>query len=97
MRRELILPKKRGEKMFKIHQLLNAHAHTVLRLPPYNCNLSPIELAWTKVDEYWERDGIVTDVINKFIINVQDDSSDDESSSDSSSSMESDLELVQPL
>jgi hypothetical protein len=48
-------------------------------------------------DEYWERDGIVADVIDKFIINVQDNINDDESSSVSSSSMESDLELAQPL
>jgi hypothetical protein len=48
-------------------------------------------------DEYWERDGVVADVIDEFIINVQDNSSDDKSSSDSSSSMESDLELAQPL
>jgi hypothetical protein len=48
-------------------------------------------------DQYWEKDGIVADVIDKFIVNIQDDSSDDESSSDSSSSMESDLELAQPL
>jgi len=139
---ELIVTKKPREKIFKIDQLLNAHGHTVLRLPPYNCDLSPIELAWAKVkryvrdrntqgdlslrrlrelttegiqsvtaedwegycrhvqkleDEYWERDGIVADVIDEFIINVQDNSSDDESSSDSSSSMESDLELAQPL
>jgi hypothetical protein len=48
-------------------------------------------------DEYWERDGIVADVIDEFFINVQDNSSDDENSSDSSSTMESDLELAQPL
>jgi hypothetical protein len=37
-----------GEKMFKIDQLLNAHGHTVLGLPPCNCDLSPTELAWAK-------------------------------------------------
>jgi hypothetical protein len=48
-------------------------------------------------DEYREKDGIVANVTDEFIVNVQDDSSDDESSSDSSSSMESDSELAKPL
>jgi hypothetical protein len=48
-------------------------------------------------DEYWERGRIVADVIDEFIINVQDDSSDGERSSDSSSYMENDSDVAQTL
>jgi hypothetical protein len=41
---ELILTKEPREKVFKIDQPLNARGHTVLRLSPYHCDLSPIEL-----------------------------------------------------
>ncbi|KDR15088.1 hypothetical protein L798_11092 [Zootermopsis nevadensis] len=46
---DLILTRKPKEKIFKIDQLLNAHGHIVVTLPPYMCDLSPIELAWSKV------------------------------------------------
>jgi transposase len=50
---ELILTKKPIEKIFKLDQLLNAHGHTVLRLRPYNCDLSPTELAWAEEKRYF--------------------------------------------
>jgi hypothetical protein len=30
-------------------QIFNVHSHTVIRLPPYMCDLNPIELAWVKL------------------------------------------------
>jgi hypothetical protein len=42
---------KRPEKTFRIDQVLKFHGHNVLRLPPYMCDLSPIELAWAKVNK----------------------------------------------
>ncbi|KAJ4444761.1 hypothetical protein ANN_06558 [Periplaneta americana] len=111
-----VLEKKPREKIFKIDELLRTHGHEVLRLPPYNYDLSPIELVWSKSvtvedwegycqhvekleDDYWDQDGIVTDVIDEFIINIEDDSSDDENeeSTSSSSSSDSESELARPL
>ncbi|CAK1584320.1 unnamed protein product [Parnassius mnemosyne] len=37
------------EKTFKMDQLIRSHGHEVLRLPPYMCDLNPIELAWAKI------------------------------------------------
>jgi transposase len=34
------------EKSFRVDELLETHGHSVVRLPPYMCELSPIELAW---------------------------------------------------
>ncbi|KAJ4426456.1 hypothetical protein ANN_27270 [Periplaneta americana] len=45
----LIEKHKCPEKTFRIDQILKFHGHDVLRLPPYMCDLSPIELAWAKV------------------------------------------------
>jgi transposase len=52
---DLILTKKPKEKTFKTDHLLNAHGHNVVRLPPYMCDLSPIELAWSKVKKLFAR------------------------------------------
>ncbi|XP_052124354.1 uncharacterized protein LOC113215480 [Frankliniella occidentalis] len=39
--------KERGiQKRYEIDELANSHGHTVLRLPPYHCELNPIELVW---------------------------------------------------
>jgi transposase len=40
------------EKQYKIDQFLSSKGHTVVRLPPYMCDLNPIELAWAKVKSY---------------------------------------------
>jgi transposase len=45
---QLVERHKRPEKTFRIDQVLKFHGYDVLRLPPYMCNLSPIELAWAK-------------------------------------------------
>jgi transposase len=121
---EKIRPK---EKVYQIDTLFAAHGHTVIRLLPYMCNLSPIELAWRQIKDYvrshntdgdisltrlqelvqeaikgmtkedwagycryvtniensyWEKDAIMEDVIDYFIINLGDtDSSDGDSDS----------------
>ena len=36
-------------KKYSIDKVINAHGHEALRLPPYHCNLNPIELVWAKV------------------------------------------------
>ncbi|KDR11513.1 hypothetical protein L798_14581 [Zootermopsis nevadensis] len=139
---DLILTKKQKEKFFKIDQLLNAHGHIVVRLPPYMSELSPIELAWSKVrkyvrennvtgdlslkrlldlttegietvtakdwegycqyvekleQQYWERDGVVADVIDSKIISNLNDSVDDEEISREGATDFSDSETLRPL
>jgi transposase len=46
---EKIRPKK---KVYHIYTLFAAHGHTVIRLPPYMCDLNPIELAWRQINDY---------------------------------------------
>ncbi|XP_054281219.1 uncharacterized protein LOC128998888 [Macrosteles quadrilineatus] len=36
-------------KTFKVDKIEEEFGHTVLRLPPYHCDLNPIELVWAKV------------------------------------------------
>jgi hypothetical protein len=59
---DLILTRKPKEQIFKIYQLLNAYGHTVFRLPPYMCDLSPIELAWSKVKNYVRENSVTGDL-----------------------------------
>ncbi|XP_047990121.1 uncharacterized protein LOC125229345 [Leguminivora glycinivorella] len=125
---DLIELHKAPENTFKMDKLIKRHGHDVLRLPPYMCDLNPIELAWAKVkrlvrennvtsdfslarlkevteyaimqvtqadwcgyddhvivleEHYWQRDGVMEDVIDSFIIEVREDTS---SSTNSSSS-----------
>ena len=44
---ELIKPAKENlSKQYEVDTLLKRHGHDVLRLPPYHCDLNPIELIW---------------------------------------------------
>lgn len=36
-------------KTFYVDEILKKHGHTVLRLPPYHCDLNPIEFIWSLV------------------------------------------------
>ncbi|XP_043262779.1 uncharacterized protein LOC122403884 [Colletes gigas] len=45
----LIEQHKGPEKIFKADEVLKCHGHIVLRLPPYMCDLNPIELAWALI------------------------------------------------
>jgi hypothetical protein len=117
---DLILTRKPKDKTFKTDHLLNAYGHTVVRLPPYMCDLIPIEgkklcsreqrdrrsvteaaarlnnrrdcyCDWEGYcqhveqleQQYWERDGLVADVIDAiFIVNPNESSDDEETSSE---------------
>ncbi|XP_046687431.1 uncharacterized protein LOC124373082 [Homalodisca vitripennis] len=46
---ELIEKHKPKEKVYRIDVALKRRGHAVLRLPPYMCELNPIELAWAKI------------------------------------------------
>lgn len=35
------------EPIYEIDELLSEHGHIILRLPPYHCDLNPIELIWS--------------------------------------------------
>jgi transposase len=35
--------------------LLNSHGHNVLRLPPYNSQCNPIELAWSATKTFYNK------------------------------------------
>ncbi|KAJ8911471.1 hypothetical protein NQ315_015238 [Exocentrus adspersus] len=50
---------------------------TVLRLPPYHCELNPIELVWTQKEEekMWELDNLIDVVVEPLIINLGDEDS----------------------
>ncbi|XP_076665030.1 uncharacterized protein LOC143367279 [Andrena cerasifolii] len=45
----LVQTNKNAEKTYKIDELIKSHGHNVLRLPPYMCDLNPIELAWAQL------------------------------------------------
>ena len=45
----LVQTNKNAEKTNKIDELIKSHGHNVLRLPPYMCDLNPIELAWAQL------------------------------------------------
>lgn len=51
----LIKLRKPAFKTFKIDALLSQHGHSVLRLPPYHPDLSPIELIWKSLKDYVEK------------------------------------------
>ena len=34
---------------YTVDEMVKAAGHEVLRLPPYHCELNPIELAWSQV------------------------------------------------
>lgn len=40
---------KSQEKVYRIDTLLSSAGHSVIRLPPYHCDLNAIELAWSKI------------------------------------------------
>ncbi|XP_076643316.1 uncharacterized protein LOC143353694 [Halictus rubicundus] len=46
---EIIRQNKRAVGTFKADELIKLSGHDVLRLPPYMCNLNPMELAWAKI------------------------------------------------
>jgi transposase len=57
----LISQFKSREKVFHIDELFKETGHTVVRLPPYMCELNLIELAWAKVKRIVRGTNITTD------------------------------------
>ena len=49
---QIVLQHKALEKQYKEDEIIWAHGHRPLRLPPYMCELNPIELAWTALKRY---------------------------------------------
>lgn len=41
-----LVKKNKPEPVYEIDEILGQHGHTVVRLPPYHCDLNPIELIW---------------------------------------------------
>ena len=37
---------------YAVDEMAKAAGHEVVRLPPYHCELNPIELAWSQVKQY---------------------------------------------
>ncbi|XP_022818635.1 uncharacterized protein LOC111351097 [Spodoptera litura] len=58
---DLIQQNRTPEKTFKMDELIKGHGHDVLRLPPYMCDLNPIELAWAKVKRLVREHNITSD------------------------------------
>lgn len=44
-----LIKRNKGDPQYEIEQMLNEHGHEVLRLPPYHCDLNPIEKIWAIV------------------------------------------------
>ena len=42
----------KSDPRYRIDQLFREAGHTVLRLPPYHCDLNPIELIWSQLKGY---------------------------------------------
>ena len=102
----LVQINKNAEKTYKIDELIKSHGHNVLRLPPYMCDLNPIELAWAQLkrkmhvgrhvekieQEYWTNDRIIEDTEFNFENSDSDDSDGSSNGTSSSSSSSSSSE-----
>lgn len=42
-----LVKKNKPDPVYVIDEILGEHGHTVVRLPPYHCDLNPIELIWS--------------------------------------------------
>ena len=43
------------QPIYKIDCIIREHGHEILRLPPYHCELNPIELIWSQIKGYVAR------------------------------------------
>jgi hypothetical protein len=64
---KIINSMKLKEKTFRVDKLLESHGHSVVRLPPYMCELSPIELAWAKMKRHVRYGNTTRDISMKLI------------------------------
>ncbi|XP_053995683.1 uncharacterized protein LOC128885609 [Hylaeus anthracinus] len=49
---QLIELSQKYKRNYVIDEYAKQHGHNVLRLPPYRCELNPIELAWVNIKDY---------------------------------------------
>ena len=49
---ELVNGVKHLYEQFRVDTVAKLHGHTILRLPPYHCELNPIEMIWSQVKGY---------------------------------------------
>lgn len=49
---------------YVIDELAETHNRKILRLPPYHCELNPIELAWASVKSHIKKNNISYNSIN---------------------------------
>ncbi|PSN48823.1 hypothetical protein C0J52_05103 [Blattella germanica] len=59
---ELIQRFKPQEKTYHIDKLISMHGHIALRLPPYMCELTAIELAWAAIKCYVREHNMTSDL-----------------------------------
>nr|XP_042912462.1 uncharacterized protein LOC122272631 [Parasteatoda tepidariorum] len=59
---ELITANAPTEKQYCIDELLKEQGHDVLRLPPYHCDLNPIELIWADIKRYVRERNVAADM-----------------------------------
>lgn len=123
---EIIKGVKDKFRTYEIDTIAAQHGHTILLLPPYHCDLNPIDLIWGQIKNdvakynteikinntetlfkaavekvtaehwrracehvrgieefYWKRDGLMDEMLDSFVINLEDSGSDDCESDDS--------------
>ncbi|CAH2092047.1 unnamed protein product [Euphydryas editha] len=47
----MLIKENAPQKRYEIDEIFQNHGHQVLRLPPYNCELSPIEFIWNLIKQ----------------------------------------------
>lgn len=50
------------EKVYVVDKIAESRGHKVVRLPPYNCDLNPIELAWAKIKYNFREHNVTGDM-----------------------------------
>lgn len=58
----LIQANKPPHKLYAVDAMATAKGHTVVRLPPYNCDLNAIELAWAKIKRIFREHNVTGDM-----------------------------------
>ncbi|OXA37923.1 hypothetical protein Fcan01_27365 [Folsomia candida] len=63
---KLVMAEKKNAEHLFIDRLAKTHGHEVLRLPPYQCDLNPIELVWGHIKQHvakYNTTGKINDII----------------------------------
>lgn len=53
---QLVKSIKEKHERYVIDEMVKLHGHTILRLPPYHCQLNPIEMIWSQIKRYVARE-----------------------------------------